>query len=50
MSLDVEKLIADIDSIILRTKVLLLEQRIIELELKKEGTEIIESILGYQIE
>ena len=44
------KLIEDIKSIILRTEILLVDQRIIELEMRQLGTEILENMLGYTIE
>ena len=47
--LNTDKLIEDIKSVVLRTEILLLEQRIAELELRQLGTELIEDALGFQI-
>ncbi len=57
MPVNVQKLVKDIESVVQRAEVLLLEQRVIDIteriesvELIQEGTLVIESILGYQIE
>jgi len=47
--LDIPKLVKDIESVVLRTEVLLLEHRVTELELRQLGTAIIEDCLGFQI-
>ena len=47
--LSVENLIADLKSVVVRTEILLIEQRLLEIEQYQLGTEILESMLGYQI-
>ena len=47
---DIQKLIADIESVILRAEIVLLDARLREIELYQQGTKILESILGRQIQ